>query len=105
VGRRPGAREAPVYLNKTRRSAKLIFGSRRIAISIDNGAIDLQRCAYVLGFEPMLLIAQDKEDERHLSLNYQADNFSAIGINCKFIDNQEELDGLLRFCRSAFAQT
>jgi UDP-glucose 4-epimerase len=64
-----------------------------------------QRCAHVLGFEPVLLCAQDGEDERHLPLIYRADNLAAIGINCKGTDNQEELDGLLRFCRSAFAQT
>jgi UDP-glucose 4-epimerase len=61
-----------------------------------------QRCAYVLGFEPLLQCVQEGVNEQHPLLTYQSDNLATFGINTNGLDNTAEIDSLLRFCKTAF---
>ena len=64
-----------------------------------------QRCAQVLGFEPVLQRGQGEADEPLPMLSYQIDNLAALGIKFSFLDNLAEIDSLLRFCQSTFTTT
>ena len=64
-----------------------------------------QRCVQVLGFEPVLQRVQDGVGEQHPMLTYRVDNLAALGFNSNSLDNSSEIDNLLRFCHSTFAQT
>jgi UDP-glucose 4-epimerase len=61
-----------------------------------------QRCAQVLGFEPLLQCVQEGVNEQHPPLTYQTDNLAAFVINSNLLDNTAEIDNLLHFCNLAF---
>lgn len=61
-----------------------------------------QRCAQVLGFEPVLQSAVNGPDEQNQTLSYRADRLAKAG----FVSRQEcavEIDTLLRFCQLTFS--
>lgn len=64
-----------------------------------------QRCAQVLGFEPVLQRVQGEADEPPRMLSYRVDNLAALGIKSDFLENSAEIDSLLRFCQSTFTKT
>ena len=64
-----------------------------------------QRCAQVLGFEPVLQRVQGEADEPPRMLSYRVDNLAALGIKSNFLENSAEIDSLLRFCQSTFTKT
>ena len=64
-----------------------------------------QRCAQVLGFEPVLQRVQGEADEPPRMLSYLVDNLAALGIKSDFLENLAEIDNLLRFCQSTFTKT
>lgn len=64
-----------------------------------------QRCAQVLGFEPVLQCVQGEADEPLPMLSYRVDNLAALGIKSDFLENLAEIDSLLRFCQSTFTKT
>lgn len=64
-----------------------------------------QRCAQVLGFEPVLQRVQGEADEPPRMLSYRVDNLAALGIKSDFLENLAEIDSLLRFCQSIFTKT
>lgn len=64
-----------------------------------------QRCAQVLGFEPVLQHVQGEADEPPRMLSYRVDNLAALGIKSDFLENLAEIDSLLRFCQSTFTKT
>jgi UDP-glucose 4-epimerase len=69
------------------------------------GQLIQQRCAQVLGFEPVLQRVQSGIDESQSTLTYRVDKLAALGINLNSLDNTAEIDSLLRFCQIAFTQT
>lgn len=64
-----------------------------------------QRCAQVLGFEPLLQRVQSEAVEPHRMFSYRVDNLIAIGLKNDDCDSTFEIDSLLRFCHSIFTQT
>jgi UDP-glucose 4-epimerase len=64
-----------------------------------------QRCAQVLGFEPVLQRVQGEADEPPRMLSYRVDNLAALGIKSDCLKNSAEIDSLLRFCQSTFTET
>jgi UDP-glucose 4-epimerase len=64
-----------------------------------------QRCAPVLGFEPVLERVQVEADEPPRMLSYRIDNLAALGSKSEFLENSAEIDSLLRFCQSTFTKT
>ena len=63
-----------------------------------------KRCAYVLGFEPLLQRVNGGLHEHPQVLTYKSDNLAVLGINLTSLDNTAEIDNLLRFCQSTFTQ-
>ncbi len=63
-----------------------------------------QRCAQVLGFEPLLQHEQGEADEPHPNLFYRIDNLAELGIKSDFLENFAEIDRLLRFCQQTFCK-
>lgn len=61
-----------------------------------------QRCVKVLGFEPELQCGQDSKNDSFDSLSYQPNRLSKIGIKLDDINNQDEIDRLLRYCSITF---
>lgn len=64
-----------------------------------------QRCAQVLGFEPVLQRVQGETVEPPRMLSYRVDNLTALGIKPDFLENLAEIDSLLRFCQPTFTKT
>ena len=66
-----------------------------------------QRCAQVLGFEPILHRAAEGVNEQHPTLTYRSNYLAPICSHSNGSDNTEEIDRLLRFCQASFtpAQT
>jgi UDP-glucose 4-epimerase len=64
-----------------------------------------QRCAQVLGFEPVLQRLQAEAIEPPQILSYRVDNLTALGIKYDLLENLAEIDGLLRFCQPIFTKT
>ncbi len=64
-----------------------------------------QRCAQVLGFEPVLQREQGEAVETPRILSYRLDNLTELGVKSDFLENLAEIDSLLRFCQSTFTKT
>jgi UDP-glucose 4-epimerase len=64
-----------------------------------------QRCVKILGFEPELHREQDRENNSFEPLSYRADRLGEIGIKLDGINNQDEIDRLLRYCSFTFGKT
>jgi UDP-glucose 4-epimerase len=63
-----------------------------------------QRCAQVLGFDPVLQHVQGEAVEPPQMLSYRVDNSAELCIKSDFLDNLAEIDSLLRFCQSTFTR-
>lgn len=63
-----------------------------------------QRCLQVLGFEPELQYPASAPDEQNPVLTFRADRLAKAGLGTAR-DDTVEIDALLRFCQSNFAQS
>jgi UDP-glucose 4-epimerase len=63
-----------------------------------------QRCAKILGFEPELEREEDCKTDSFAPLTYRSTRLDKIGINLNVINNQNEIDELLRYCNITFGK-
>ncbi len=63
-----------------------------------------QRCVKVLGFEPELHREQGRKNDSFEPLSYRVDRLGEIGIKVVGINNQDEIDRLLRYCSITFGK-
>lgn len=64
-----------------------------------------QRCAQVLGFEPVLQRVEGAAVEQPPKLAFRVENLAALGIKSDCLENLAEIDSLLRFCQSTYTKT
>jgi len=62
-----------------------------------------ERCADVLGVEPLLERSQGGIDEVNPVLKYRTDKLKSLGVNIGDADNMTEIDSLLNFCHKTYA--
>jgi UDP-glucose 4-epimerase len=63
-----------------------------------------KRCFEVLGYKPILKIANDAPIPLNTQLTYSVDKLSALGIKFNQFDFVAEIDDLLQFCKREFSR-